>query len=82
MLKSARKNNAWTELDSEPITIVDIGTGNGIWAFEMASERSNSTIIGLDLRPPSEQHGKPRNLTFKEADITEKWPLENDSVDL
>lgn len=61
------------------MTIVDVGTGNGIWALEMASEYSQCQIIGLDIRPPSEQ--SVSNLTFQEADITKQWPLADDSVD-
>ncbi|KAI7889810.1 S-adenosyl-L-methionine-dependent methyltransferase [Mucor mucedo] len=63
------------------MTIVDVGTGNGIWALEMASEQTHCKIIGLDLRPPAEQQGKPKNLNYLEADITETWPLESGSVD-
>jgi ubiquinone/menaquinone biosynthesis C-methylase UbiE len=80
LLKSARKSNAWGPIE-ESMTIVDVGTGNGIWALEMASEQLNCKVIGLDLRPPSEQQGKPKNLNFYEADITEIWPLESASVD-
>lgn len=80
LLKSARKSNTWCEIE-ESMTIVDVGTGNGIWALEMASEQLNCKVIGLDLRPPSEQQGKPKNLNYHEADITEIWPLESNSVD-
>jgi hypothetical protein len=48
----------------------------------MASEQLNCKVIGLDLRPPTEQQGKPKNLNYHEADITEIWPLESNSVDL
>jgi ubiquinone/menaquinone biosynthesis C-methylase UbiE len=80
LLKSARKSNTWGEL-AENMTIVDVGTGNGIWALEMASEQCNCKVIGLDLRPPSESQGKPKNLNYYEADITEIWPLESSSID-
>ncbi|KAI7905794.1 S-adenosyl-L-methionine-dependent methyltransferase [Cokeromyces recurvatus] len=64
------------------MTIVDAGTGNGIWALEIASEYMNSKVVGFDLRPPSEhQQGKPKNLHFYEADITKMWPLDSNSVD-
>lgn len=79
-MKSARKANTWGEL-SDNMTIVDVGTGNGIWALEMASQQPNCKIIGLDIRPPVEQQGRPKNLNFHEADITEIWPLESNSVD-
>ncbi|KAL8796300.1 MAG: hypothetical protein Q9195_001415 [Heterodermia aff. obscurata] len=34
-----------------PKKIIDIGTGTGIWAIEMADQYPNSTIIGTDLSP-------------------------------
>lgn len=80
LLKSARKSNAWGPIE-ESTTIVDVGTGNGIWALEMAAEKPTWKVIGLDVRPPSEQQSKPENLNFYEADITEIWPLESGSVD-
>ncbi|KAG2232050.1 hypothetical protein INT48_009398 [Thamnidium elegans] len=80
LLKSARKSNIWGVIE-DGMTIVDVGTGNGIWALEMASEQLNCKVIGLDLRPPAEQQGKPKNLNYHEADITETWPLESESVD-
>ncbi|CEP15274.1 hypothetical protein [Parasitella parasitica] len=80
LLKSARKSNTWGEIGGS-MTIVDVGTGNGIWALEMASEQLDCKVIGLDLRPPSEQQGRPKNLNYHEADITEIWPFESNSVD-
>lgn len=47
----------------------------------MAAEKPTWKVIGLDVRPPSEQQSKPENLNFYEADITEIWPLESGSVD-
>ncbi|KAI8361708.1 S-adenosyl-L-methionine-dependent methyltransferase [Blakeslea trispora] len=63
------------------MTIIDAGTGNGIWALEIAAENPDCQMIGLDLRVPNEQPGRPKNLTFHEADITEAWPIESNSVD-
>ncbi|CAO3648251.1 unnamed protein product [Mucor hiemalis] len=80
LLKSARKSNNWGNIESD-MTIVDVGTGNGIWALEIASEQLDCKVIGLDIRPPSEGQGKPKNLRYHEADITEVWPLESESVD-
>ncbi|KAG1198272.1 hypothetical protein G6F35_012662 [Rhizopus arrhizus] len=77
---SARKANTLVKLN-ESMTILDIGTGNGIWALEIAAEQSKANIIGLDIRPPAELQGKPKNLTYMEADITQPWPIESNSID-
>ena len=34
-----------------PMTILDIGTGTGIWAMEMADQYPDSLVIGTDLSP-------------------------------
>ena len=35
----------------DPKHILDIGTGTGLWAIEMADRFPNSQIIGTDLSP-------------------------------
>ena len=34
-----------------PRRILDIGTGTGLWAIEMADRFPNATVIGTDLSP-------------------------------
>ncbi|KAI8997824.1 S-adenosyl-L-methionine-dependent methyltransferase [Pilobolus umbonatus] len=80
LLKSTRKSNVWGKI-GKSFTVLDLGTGNGIWALEIASERPDCKVIGLDIRPPHEQQGRPRNLQYIDADITQYWPLETGSVD-
>ncbi|KAL8734682.1 MAG: hypothetical protein Q9166_001338 [cf. Caloplaca sp. 2 TL-2023] len=36
---------------SNPKRILDIGTGTGIWAIEMAEQHPDSQVIGIDLSP-------------------------------
>lgn len=36
---------------SKPTRILDVGTGTGIWAMEMADQYPESTVIGTDLSP-------------------------------
>ncbi|EIE89749.1 hypothetical protein RO3G_14460 [Rhizopus delemar RA 99-880] len=78
LLKLARKGNTWTSLDS-PKVIVESGIGNGIWALEMATQYSESQVIGLDLKLPDIQLA---NQTFHRANILETWPIDDDSADL
>lgn len=35
----------------KPKRILDIGTGTGIWAIQMAEQNPESTIWGIDLSP-------------------------------
>ncbi|KAI9244944.1 S-adenosyl-L-methionine-dependent methyltransferase [Phascolomyces articulosus] len=80
LLKSARKTNAWAPIE-KPTTIVDIGTANGIWALEMAAEHFNAQVIGIDIKPPMSHQVGPKNLSYVEADINDRLPLEDASVD-
>lgn len=34
----------------DPQHILDIGTGTGIWAIEVADKFPHSNVVGLDLR--------------------------------
>ncbi|KAI9311543.1 S-adenosyl-L-methionine-dependent methyltransferase, partial [Dichotomocladium elegans] len=63
-------------------TILDLGTANGIWALEMAALYPTSTVIGIDIKPPSlQQAGGLKNLKYIQANINEPLPLADASVD-
>ena len=38
-------------IGDKPANILDIGTGTGIWAIEMADAFPSATIVGTDLSP-------------------------------
>ncbi|KAI8098811.1 S-adenosyl-L-methionine-dependent methyltransferase [Halteromyces radiatus] len=65
-----------------PETILDVGTGNGIWAYEMAIQLPSTRVIGMGLRSVSEQPGQPSNLEYIQTDIHQPWDLASDSIDL
>ncbi|KAI9022992.1 S-adenosyl-L-methionine-dependent methyltransferase [Phycomyces nitens] len=81
LLKLARKTNCWAPCPPQSATILDIGTGNGIWAFEMAAEYRDAKVIGLDLLPPTRQLGCPENLYYIQSDIHHPWPIASSSID-
>lgn len=56
---------------SNPMRILDVGTGTGIWAMEMADKYPESTIIGTDLSPvqPSWYEATIQNLRSAEPRI-------------
>lgn len=71
----------WAPISS-PKVIVEAGTGNGIWALEMATQYKDAKVLGLDLKPPAFHHGNPANLQYTQTNLSESWPMNDNSVDL
>ena len=56
----------------EPTCVLDIGTGTGLWAIEMADAYPAAEVYGTDLSPIQPSYVPP-NLTFEIADADEDW---------
>ncbi|KAL7273999.1 hypothetical protein RUND412_003115 [Rhizina undulata] len=64
-----------------PPRILDLGTGTGIWAIDMADKYQDAEVIGVDLSL-IQPKWIPRNLRFQIADFESEWTLGKDSFDL
>jgi cyclopropane fatty-acyl-phospholipid synthase-like methyltransferase len=56
-----------------PKRILDVGTGTGIWAVEMAEKFPNAKVLGIDLSP-IQPEWVPPNCRFIVDDAEESWP--------
>ncbi|KAK0124109.1 hypothetical protein ONS95_009092 [Cadophora gregata] len=55
-----------------PQNILDIGTGDGTWAIEVADKYPSATVYGVDLYPPPAVWVPP-NCVFQVDDVTQEW---------
>ncbi|ERF74816.1 hypothetical protein EPUS_03200 [Endocarpon pusillum Z07020] len=53
-------------------SVLDLGTGTGIWAIEFADENPSATVTGVDLSPV-QPRWIPPNCQFQIDDIEEEW---------
>ncbi|KAI5811872.1 S-adenosyl-L-methionine-dependent methyltransferase [Pyronema omphalodes] len=65
---------------NEPRRILDIGTGTGIWAIDMADQYPMAEVIGTDLSP-IQPDLVPVNCRFEVDDAMLEWTFEDDTFD-
>ena len=63
----------------EPLRILDSGTGDGSWIFDVAKDFPNATFLGTDVQGNGfpGTHVIPPNIVFKTQSIFESWPKED-----
>ena len=63
-----------------PQKILDVGTGMGLWAIEVAEQFPMAVVTGVDVAAIQPQLIPP-NCEFEILDVEEPWPLRKDSFD-
>ena len=56
----------------DPLEIVDLGTGTGVWCIEMADAYPEAQILGIDLSPV-QPSWVPPNCRFEIDDFELDW---------
>ncbi|KAI9679520.1 MAG: hypothetical protein M1817_005542 [Caeruleum heppii] len=64
-----------------PQAILDIGTGTGIWAIDVADEYPSAVVTGTDLSP-IQPRWVPPNVKFEVDDVEQEWTYNDDHFDL
>lgn len=59
-------------ISEEPHHILDLGTGSGIWAIDMADKHPTAEVIGVDLAP-TQPSWMPPNCHFEIDDVEDEW---------
>lgn len=67
-------NKHWIAPVDEPRSIIDVGTGTGIWAMDVADDFPGSEVLGIDLSP-IQPTVVPPNLQFVVQDLEEPWDM-------
>ncbi|KAF1811384.1 S-adenosyl-L-methionine-dependent methyltransferase [Eremomyces bilateralis CBS 781.70] len=67
-------------IDPTPQQILDVGTGTGIWAIDIADAYPSASVIGTDLSPIQPEFIPP-NCTFEIDDATVEWTYPEDHFD-
>lgn len=68
-------------LPNYPKRILDVGTGTGIWAIDIADQFPNATVVGTDLSP-IQPRWVPPNVQFYVEDCEAPWTFsENEKFD-
>ncbi|KAJ5224958.1 S-adenosyl-L-methionine-dependent methyltransferase [Penicillium chermesinum] len=65
---------------AKPQKILDVGTGTGIWAIDMADEFPAAEVIGVDLSP-IQPSWVPPNVKFMIDDSNSEWDFPPGSFD-
>ncbi|KAL8416971.1 hypothetical protein RB596_007192 [Gaeumannomyces avenae] len=62
----------YAPIGDSPQNILDVGTGTGIWAIEVADQLPSSIILGIDLSPIQPEYVPP-NVRFMVDDVESEW---------
>jgi len=65
---------------NNPQEILDVGTGTGIWAIDMADENPQANVVGTDLSPIQPDFVPP-NCAFEIDDATLEWTYPRNHFD-
>lgn len=89
MFRNALRGNYAAPVNA-PASILDVGTGTGRWAREMAQLFPQANVVGLDVNPPpidsavaagSASDLRPPNYSFTAGNVLEGLPFPDASFD-
>ncbi|KAK8043390.1 hypothetical protein PG993_005820 [Apiospora rasikravindrae] len=69
------------KLPSRVSRVLDLGSGIGCWAVDIARQHPEASVTCVDHHPVR-LHDAPSNVTFHVADLNRDWPVEPNSLDL
>jgi SAM-dependent methyltransferase len=82
--RAAEENKAAVMSLMQPVAggvLVDVGCWDGSDSVKLRDHAGASTVIGLDLADQFVAPARERGVDFRQVDLAERWPLEDESVD-
>ena len=73
--------NLYAPIPENPQNILDLGTGIGIWAIDIADKYPEALVTGVDLSP-IQPNWVPPNVKFEIDDVEDTWTWPKDHFDL
>lgn len=67
-------------ISPNPQKILDVGTGTGIWAIDMADQFPSAEVIGTDISP-TQPSWAPPNVNFQIDDAQLEWTFPENTFD-
>ena len=64
----------------DPRSILDVGTGTGVWGSDMVQQFPHAKLVGFDLNPKTPPN-LPENFRYAVGDFEEPWPFEDATFD-
>ncbi|KAK5941724.1 hypothetical protein PMZ80_005675 [Knufia obscura] len=64
----------------EPLRVLDVGTGTGVWAIDFADKFPQCEVLGIDISP-IQPTWIPPNCKFEVADAEREWTFPEDHFD-
>ena len=81
MMRYALRGNFGAPIDPRTDSMLDVGSGTGRWAIEMARTFPNASVIGVDVTAPQTAgdagDALPDNYTFVPGNILERLPFDD-----
>ncbi|GAP90229.1 putative umta methyltransferase family protein [Rosellinia necatrix] len=62
-------------------SILDLGSGTGLWPLEMAVRYPQANILGIDICRIQKTNAVPPNVSFALGNVENPWPIPAGSVD-
>jgi SAM-dependent methyltransferase len=81
LFRSLLRGNYAAPLSADITHILDVGSGSGIWGWEVAQQFPAASVLGMDLEPPHILSSPPPNYHFVQGNVLQRFPFPDNTFD-